>query len=181
MPPADALDRHSPRRWAAISFTGAKPSLNTLSSLQAEENREGLARDRQQPASPESSIPSPTRAALQTMLGPRRGLLVTVGDDSSTAAKLTQAALQAMVETREGLARDYQHPQPAWSALREPSYGAGVLHFHSSTHATWEWHRNQDNTFEVGDSVQLIRNTTCKSPFPFSSLSGRHAGPVQVA
>ncbi len=71
-------------------------------------NREGLARDRQQPASPESSIPSPTRAALQTMLGPRRGLLVTVGDDSSTAAKLTQAALQAMVETREGLGCDCQ-------------------------------------------------------------------------
>ena len=82
---------------------------------------------------------------------------------------------------REGLAHDYQHPQPSWSALREPSYGAGVLSFHNSTHATWEWHRNQDNTFEVGDSVQLIRDTVCMSPFLVTSLRGQHAGPVQVA
>ena len=32
-------------------------------------------------------------------------------------------------------------PQPAWSAFREGSFGAGRLELHNATHATWEWRR----------------------------------------
>lgn len=39
----------------------------------------------------------------------------------------------------------YQEPQPDWSEVREPSYGHGVLEMYNSTHALWQWHRNQDS------------------------------------
>jgi hypothetical protein len=62
---------------------------------------------------------------------------------------------------REGLARDYFDPQPEWSAFREASYGHGILEVMNSTHATWEWHRNQDDGFSVGDSVDIVRAENC--------------------
>ena len=43
---------------------------------------------------------------------------------------------------REGLANDYLE-QPAWSAMREASYGHGTLDFESATTAVFRWHRNQ--------------------------------------
>lgn len=35
----------------------------------------------------------------------------------------------------------WMDPQPAWSAFREGSFGAGRLELHNATHATWEWRR----------------------------------------
>ena len=35
----------------------------------------------------------------------------------------------------------WRDPQPAWSAFREGSFGAGRLEIHNATHATWEWRR----------------------------------------
>ena len=49
---------------------------------------------------------------------------------------------------REGLASEYLE-KPAWSRFREASFGLGVLNFKNSTHAYWEWHRNQDHVSEV--------------------------------
>ena len=42
-------------------------------------------------------------------------------------------------------------PQPDWSAVREPSYGHGVLDFVNATHAHWQWHRNQDGEAFTAD------------------------------
>ena len=49
---------------------------------------------------------------------------------------------------REGLALDYLK-QPAWSEVREASFGMGVLTVENSTHALWQWHRNMDKVTEV--------------------------------
>lgn len=35
----------------------------------------------------------------------------------------------------------WRQPQPAWSAFREGSFGAGRLEIHNDTHASWEWRR----------------------------------------
>ena len=35
----------------------------------------------------------------------------------------------------------WREPQPAWSAFREGSFGAGRLEIHNATHAMWEWRR----------------------------------------
>jgi hypothetical protein len=35
----------------------------------------------------------------------------------------------------------WRSPQPAWSAFREGSFGAGYLALENATHATWTWHR----------------------------------------
>ncbi|GAB4821364.1 hypothetical protein N2152v2_008410 [Parachlorella kessleri] len=48
--------------------------------------------------------------------------------------------------------------QPEWSAYREPSFGHGMLTLLNATHATWEWHRNQDAADVVADSVTIIRD-----------------------
>ena len=60
---------------------------------------------------------------------------------------------------REGLANEYIHPSPKWSAFREPSYGLGILNVLNSSHAVWQWHRNQDGALTVGDEVTLMRKT----------------------
>ncbi|KAK9825687.1 hypothetical protein WJX81_004210 [Elliptochloris bilobata] len=44
---------------------------------------------------------------------------------------------------REGL-NGFLDPQPKWSTMREPSYGHGSLLLQNTTHALWQWHRNQD-------------------------------------
>ena len=35
----------------------------------------------------------------------------------------------------------WRQPQPAWSAFREGSFGAGRLEIHNDTHASWQWRR----------------------------------------
>lgn len=65
---------------------------------------------------------------------------------------------------REGLSNEYIKPSPKWSAFREPSYGMGVLNLMNSTHAVWQWHRNQDGIMVIGDNVDIVRNMQWKSP-----------------
>ncbi|GAB4821362.1 hypothetical protein N2152v2_008408 [Parachlorella kessleri] len=48
--------------------------------------------------------------------------------------------------------------QPDWSAYREPSFGHGILTIMNATHASWEWHRNQDAVDVVKDSATIIRD-----------------------
>jgi acid phosphatase type 7 len=63
---------------------------------------------------------------------------------------------------REGLDTSYVHPAPAWSAMKEASYGMGLLQLLNATHAVWEWHRNSDGTFEAGDRIVLERTPECR-------------------
>ena len=65
--------------------------------------------------------------------------------------------LHECLPCREGLANEYIHPSPHWSAFREPSYGLGILNVLNSSHAVWQWHRNQDGALTVGDEVMIIR------------------------
>mmetsp|Transcript_299 Transcript_299/g.698 ORF Transcript_299/g.698 Transcript_299/m.698 type:complete len:486 (-) Transcript_299:98-1555(-) len=62
---------------------------------------------------------------------------------------------------REGLDFDY-FKQPDWSAVREPSYGHGILDLVDETHARFVWHRNQDGA-QVADSASITRNPNCRS------------------
>jgi len=62
---------------------------------------------------------------------------------------------------REGRASNWRPDQPPISALREDSYGSGVLKILSSTEAVWEWHRNQDGVHTISDSVSVIRSPDC--------------------
>ena len=85
---------------------------------------------------------------------------------------------------REGLSNEYIRPSPKWSAFREPSYGMGVLSVMNSTHAIWQWHRNQDGNMVVGDEVDVIRAVQSQGPGanlqPFcSSISEQLSGFVQ--
>lgn len=56
--------------------------------------------------------------------------------------------------------------QPDWSALRDSSFGHGVLEVHNSSHALWTWHRNQD-VYGVecpGDQIYIVRTPEyCKN------------------
>ncbi|KAJ6820980.1 putative purple acid phosphatase 20 [Iris pallida] len=56
---------------------------------------------------------------------------------------------------REGLAEDFQDPQPEISLFREASFGHGQLEILNSTHALWSWHRNDDDEEVVSDKVWL--------------------------
>ncbi|KAF5187771.1 Purple acid phosphatase [Thalictrum thalictroides] len=49
--------------------------------------------------------------------------------------------------------------QPEWSALRESSFGHGILEVVNSTYALWTWHRNQDIYKENshGDQIFIVR------------------------
>jgi len=58
---------------------------------------------------------------------------------------------------REGLDQDY-YQQPAWSAVREPSYGHGVLDLFDETKARFSWFRNVDGVGEATDVVELNRS-----------------------
>ena len=58
---------------------------------------------------------------------------------------------------REGLSNEYIKPSPRWSAFREPSFGMGMLNVLNSTHAVWQWHRNQDGDMAIADSVDIVR------------------------
>jgi hypothetical protein len=56
--------------------------------------------------------------------------------------------------------------QPGWSQYRESSFGHGTLDFINTTHALWNWHRNQDGLAVATDTIWIVRNTTCPSRTP---------------
>lgn len=56
---------------------------------------------------------------------------------------------------REGLAGDYVDPTPAWSAFREASYGHGTIDVLNTTHALFQWRRNQDDG-AVADAAWIV-------------------------
>ncbi|KAG7983263.1 hypothetical protein I3843_04G096500 [Carya illinoinensis] len=47
--------------------------------------------------------------------------------------------------------------QPEYSALRESSFGHGILKVKNETWALWTWYRNQDSYSEVGDQIYIVR------------------------
>ncbi|KAL9827913.1 Purple acid phosphatase 15 [Arabidopsis thaliana] len=47
--------------------------------------------------------------------------------------------------------------QPDYSALRESSFGHGILEMKNETWALWTWYRNQDSSSEVGDQIYIVR------------------------
>ncbi|KAJ7517584.1 hypothetical protein O6H91_21G030200 [Diphasiastrum complanatum] len=62
---------------------------------------------------------------------------------------------------REGLARSFRSPQPAWSVFREASFGHGNLNILNATHAFWCWHRNEDEEPVLADHIYF---TTLSAP-----------------
>ncbi|MED6167757.1 Purple acid phosphatase 15, variant 2 [Stylosanthes scabra] len=54
--------------------------------------------------------------------------------------------------------------QPDYSALRESSFGHGILEVKNETHALWSWHRNQDYYGIAGDEIYIVRQPE-KCPF----------------
>ncbi|KAJ8899421.1 hypothetical protein K2173_018395 [Erythroxylum novogranatense] len=47
--------------------------------------------------------------------------------------------------------------QPDYSALRESSFGHGILEVKNETWALWTWNRNQDSDGKVGDQIYIVR------------------------
>ncbi|RWR74571.1 purple acid phosphatase 15 isoform X1 [Cinnamomum micranthum f. kanehirae] len=47
--------------------------------------------------------------------------------------------------------------QPDYSALRESSFGHGILEVVNETYALWTWHRNQDMYKSSGDQIYIVR------------------------
>ncbi|KAL1211928.1 Purple acid phosphatase 15 [Cardamine amara subsp. amara] len=47
--------------------------------------------------------------------------------------------------------------QPDYSALRESSFGHGILEMKNETWALWTWYRNQDSNSQVGDQIYIVR------------------------
>ncbi|KAH7521768.1 hypothetical protein FEM48_Zijuj07G0067400 [Ziziphus jujuba var. spinosa] len=47
--------------------------------------------------------------------------------------------------------------QPEYSALRESSFGHGILEMKNETHALWTWHRNKDLYKVAGDQIYIVR------------------------
>ncbi|KAK6940526.1 Purple acid phosphatase, N-terminal [Dillenia turbinata] len=47
--------------------------------------------------------------------------------------------------------------QPEYSALRESSFGHGILEVKNETWALWTWHKNQDPYKEIGDQIYIVR------------------------
>jgi len=45
--------------------------------------------------------------------------------------------------------------EPDWEAMRENSFGHGIMDIVNATHARWEWHRNQDGADVSADSLWL--------------------------
>jgi hypothetical protein len=54
---------------------------------------------------------------------------------------------------REGHAWPWVHPQPAWSAFRDSSFGHGLLTVVNSTAMHWTWRRNLGKEAAVNDEV----------------------------
>lgn len=55
----------------------------------------------------------------------------------------------------EGLAAEFTEPQPSYSAMREASFGHGILEIKNRTHAYYYWHRNADGEAVMADSLWL--------------------------
>ncbi|XAR58729.1 Acid phosphatase [Bertholletia excelsa] len=47
--------------------------------------------------------------------------------------------------------------QPEYSALRESSFGHGILEVKNETWALWTWYRNQDSESKTGDQIYIVR------------------------
>ncbi|KAJ3678404.1 hypothetical protein LUZ60_002207 [Juncus effusus] len=65
---------------------------------------------------------------------------------------------------KEGLAEDYEDPQPKISLFREASFGHARFDVVNVTHALWTWHRNDDDAVVVADQVwisSLVANPNC--------------------
>jgi len=56
----------------------------------------------------------------------------------------------------EGPACPWNQTQPSWSKFREFSFGFGILSFTDSTHASWAWHRNQDDEAVMADQLNIV-------------------------
>lgn len=56
---------------------------------------------------------------------------------------------------REGLASEFNEPQPKISLFREASFGHGELRIDNATRARWSWHRNQDDESVIADEVWI--------------------------
>lgn len=54
-------------------------------------------------------------------------------------------------------------PQPEWSLFREASFGHGEFKIVNSSHASWSWHRNDDDEAVRSDQVWItsLSNTGC--------------------
>lgn len=66
---------------------------------------------------------------------------------------------------REGLSSSFMDSPPEISIFREASFGHGSLEIVNTTHARWEWHRNDDDEPVVTDSIwltSLASNPACK-------------------
>lgn len=59
---------------------------------------------------------------------------------------------------REGLAANWTQPQPAWSLLRQASFGHGVIEPRNATHLHWSWIQSPALAPKVGDEFWLIKN-----------------------
>ena len=68
-------------------------------------------------------------------------------------------------------------PQPAYSAFREGSFGAGSLVIHNDTHASWEWRRTtcvaNTTTFSIARSANSASSNSTQSPAFASSVMRR--------
>jgi hypothetical protein len=49
-------------------------------------------------------------------------------------------------------------PQPAWSALRNATWGHGELSVWNATHAGWSWHMNGQSEPVVTDAVTILNS-----------------------
>ncbi|KAL8462545.1 hypothetical protein ACS0TY_033542 [Phlomoides rotata] len=56
---------------------------------------------------------------------------------------------------REGLAKGFKESQAEWSAFREASFGHGEFIVVNSSHASWNWHRNDDDVAVKSDQVWI--------------------------
>lgn len=73
---------------------------------------------------------------------------------------------------REGLATDWQYPQPSWSNFRMASYGHGELQVLNATHLHWTWHQNPDLEPVVADQFYVIKGQSAEAPLAGSPAAG---------
>lgn len=64
--------------------------------------------------------------------------------------------------------------QPPFSAVRESTFGAGVLRLINATHASWSWNRNDGKPDQTDDFVMVDRSQPANCPNQFRG--GRAAG-----
>ena len=94
-----------------------------------------------------------------------KGVRIHVGTPACVQTTALLAVLRVSLpaappgETRECRTIHLPHPQPSWSAFREPSFGHGRLVFNSPTEAKWQWIRNQHGG-DVSDDVTITRKTS---------------------